>query len=312
MYIAGNTFKSTPTRGILVTTPKPVLIERNHFDQMGMASIYISADADYWYESSGVTNATIRNNIFDRPAAGWAAIWFDPTNAESEPERSVHSNISIDANRFMLAPGGTLVAGKSVAGLSFTNNVVGHYAPTAAAPLDAAGGTVQLRREPRPGFRRQPVRARIQCGCRDLRMPAGEVDGASDGVAARVVDAAGGAPARDGRRSDGRHRTLHFHGRQEPCWRRWPNRCGPASSSAQSLPAGLAHACTAGPRRWPLRWRLPSRARPCTSTTTTGPWRRPRRAHVLGLLSGPDILEVRTLSACRSAGQTYRWVVIAG
>ena len=139
VYIAGNTFKSTPTRGILVTTPKPVLIERNHFDQMGMASIYISADADYWYESSGVTNATIRNNIFDRPAAGWAAIWFDPTNAESEPERSVHSNISIDANRFMLVPGGTLVAGKSVAGLSFTNNVVGHYAPTAEAPPDAAG-----------------------------------------------------------------------------------------------------------------------------------------------------------------------------
>ena len=124
VYIAGNTFKSVPTRGILVTTPKPVLIERNHFDQMGMASIYISADADYWYESSGVTNATSATTS-STARTGWATILFDPTNAEAEPEH-VHSNISIEANRFLLLPGGSLVAGKSVADLSFTNNLVGH------------------------------------------------------------------------------------------------------------------------------------------------------------------------------------------
>lgn len=129
VYIAGNTFTSVSTRGILVTTPRPVVIERNHFQHMGMAGIYISADADYWYESSGITHAVIRNNIFDSPSPDHAAIWFDPTNVDVEPDRAVHSNIWIDANRFSLLPGGRVLDAKSVAGLSFTDNLVEHPGP---------------------------------------------------------------------------------------------------------------------------------------------------------------------------------------
>lgn len=43
--IHDNVFKETPTRGILCTTRGKVEITDNLFDRMGMASIYISNDA---------------------------------------------------------------------------------------------------------------------------------------------------------------------------------------------------------------------------------------------------------------------------
>lgn len=130
VYIAGNTFRSVPTRGILVTTPGEVVIERNHFDQMNMASIYISADAASWYESGAVRDVTIRHNIFDRPSPNWPVIYVQPTNSETVPGRTVHSGIAIAENRFSLLPGGSLVGAKSVTDLAFTNNLVQHWAPT--------------------------------------------------------------------------------------------------------------------------------------------------------------------------------------
>ena len=62
--IHDNIFKETPTRGILVTTRKPIVIENNTFDGMGMAGIYISNDAQGWYESGPTRDVTIRNNTF--------------------------------------------------------------------------------------------------------------------------------------------------------------------------------------------------------------------------------------------------------
>ena len=64
VLIKGNRMKSIPTRGILCTTRKPVIIEENIFDNMAMSSIYLSNDADDWYESGPIRNLTIRNNEF--------------------------------------------------------------------------------------------------------------------------------------------------------------------------------------------------------------------------------------------------------
>ena len=304
VYIAGNTFKSTPTRGILVTTPKPVLIERNHFDQMGMASIYISADADYWYESSGVTNATIRNNVFDRPAAGWAAIWFDPTNVGSEPARTVHSNVGIDANRFMLQPGGSLVKGKSVAGLSFTNNVVGHYAPRTDAPqacaaelfdFSASSGLTFSGNEYATGF----------CLVATLRaMPVDELDAEQDGITCNMSDAPqhrGSAAAVSPATGTGDLLAALA----EPLWN------GVAFGAPASDLAWLTHA-PAGTQHAEVTLVAAEvgtsvHANYNDSKLAIGADGRCR----LELASGPNILEVRTLSADRRVGQTYRWVIIA-
>lgn len=305
VYIAGNTFKSVPTRGILVTTPKPVLIERNHFDQMGMASIYISADADYWYESSGVTNATIRNNVFDRPAPGWAAIWFDPTNAESEPDRTVHSNISIDANRFLLQPGGSLVRGKSVAGLTFTNNHVEHYAPAAEAPADCAAELFAFAASHGLSFSGNHYAPGFNVAATIAEMPAGEVDG----VPTRTVDDTDvltddERPADRGASYGVEHPTL-LAPLRAPAW------TGVDFGAPASPLAWLTHT----PEGTTQVTAALAPAEPGTSlhinyndqkvdTTADG-------NYVLELLAGPNVLEVRTLGPDRRAGQTYRWVIIA-
>ncbi|MFJ4685529.1 NPCBM/NEW2 domain-containing protein [Streptomyces sp. NPDC088789] len=123
--ITGNTFQSVPTRGILVTTRKPVLIENNRFDGMSMASIYVSSDAYQWYESGPVQDVVIRGNVFDRPAS--PVIFFDPTNRDTVAGRPVHRNVLIEGNTFNLT-GGTVISGRSVGDLTFRNNKIERYA----------------------------------------------------------------------------------------------------------------------------------------------------------------------------------------
>jgi len=121
VVISGNTFRNVPTRGVLVTTRKPVLISDNHFDAMSMASIYISSDAYQWYESGPVTDVTIRGNHFTNPAG--PAIFVEPTNRETDPETPVHRNLAVTQNTFDI-PDITVVNAKSVAGFHFTTNTI--------------------------------------------------------------------------------------------------------------------------------------------------------------------------------------------
>ncbi|MGA7205772.1 MAG: hypothetical protein WBX27_14195 [Specibacter sp.] len=289
----------------VVAVTGPNGMDTSH-DLERMTGIYISADADYWYESSGVTNATIRNNVFDRPASGWAAIWFDPTNAASEPARTVHSNISIDANRFMLLPGGSLVQGKFVAGLSFTNNHVGHYAPTAETPADCAGALFDFSASHGLAFSGNHYAPGFNAAVAISEMPAGEVDGAADGVESRIVNVTAdvGRPAITGTPAGHDGGTL-LAPLLDPAW------AGVDFGAPASPLAWLTHA-PAGTTQVSV---VLAAAEPGTSlhidyndrkvsTSADG-------AYVLELLAGPNILEVRTLEADRRAGQTYRWVIIA-
>ncbi|RNC63658.1 hypothetical protein [Proteiniphilum sp. X52] len=57
------TVRNNRARSILLSTPKPVLIEDNYFDSM-MAGILIAGDANSWFESGNVTDVVIRNNTF--------------------------------------------------------------------------------------------------------------------------------------------------------------------------------------------------------------------------------------------------------
>ena len=114
-------FKEVPTRGILVTTRKPIVIENNTFDGMSMAGIYISDDAQGWYESGPVRDVTIRNNTFTRGNA--QAIFIEPTNPTVSTEKTVHSNIKIKGNTFFTYNKRVLDA-KSVDNLTFKNNKI--------------------------------------------------------------------------------------------------------------------------------------------------------------------------------------------
>ena len=136
VVISGNTFRNVPTRGILVTTRKPVLIADNRFDGMTMASIYISSDASFWYESGPVTDVTIRGNSFTRPSH--PVILVEPTNPVADPAHPVHRNISVEGNTFDIGDV-TVVDAKSVGGFTFAGNTVrrldGPEHPPYASPL---------------------------------------------------------------------------------------------------------------------------------------------------------------------------------
>lgn len=122
--ITGCRFANIPTRGILVTTRKPVLIENNYFDAMNMASIFISCDAQDWYESGHTADVTIRNNVFDRP--GSESILVGPTG-NNNPNHQLHSNMTIENNIFNLEKSVQVVNAKSVKDLVIRNNVVNRY-----------------------------------------------------------------------------------------------------------------------------------------------------------------------------------------
>lgn len=72
VIIKNCTVKNNRARSILLSTPKPVLIEGNHFASM-MAGILIAGDANNWYESGGVANIVIRKNTFLNMGVGGEA-----------------------------------------------------------------------------------------------------------------------------------------------------------------------------------------------------------------------------------------------
>ena len=65
VMIQNSRFERTNTRGLLITTPRKVLIEHNVFYHTGMYPVLIADDASSWFESGAVRDVTIRNNIFE-------------------------------------------------------------------------------------------------------------------------------------------------------------------------------------------------------------------------------------------------------
>ncbi|SDW76188.1 right-handed parallel beta-helix repeat-containing protein [Paenibacillus sp. CF384] len=120
--IDNNRFACIPTRGILVTTRRKVVIENNRFERTGMSAILIADDAESWFESGMVRDVTIRKNRFlacgneDHPV-----ILIAPENREGSAEQPVHQHVRIEDNRFEMIAGDILHA-KSTSGLHVLNN----------------------------------------------------------------------------------------------------------------------------------------------------------------------------------------------
>lgn len=140
VHIHDNVFKETPTRGILVTTRQPVLIENNTFDGMGMSSIFISNDAQNWRESGRTENVTIKNNVFTRGKDN--AIFVEPTNPNGSAQ-AIHKNMTIEGNTFYMEDKHVLNA-KSVDNLTFKNNKIYRQEPNATVNVTADGMTMKV------------------------------------------------------------------------------------------------------------------------------------------------------------------------
>jgi hypothetical protein len=130
--IRGNRFTRIPTRGILVTTRRKVVIEDNEFIGLIMSAILISDDAKSWYESGMVKDVLIKRNRFT--ACGMPVICISPENTDVHVDNPVHSNIRIENNEFEISynelfhkfrvADGRLLYAKSSSNLLFTNNIV--------------------------------------------------------------------------------------------------------------------------------------------------------------------------------------------
>ncbi|EKY27022.1 NPCBM/NEW2 domain-containing protein [Clostridium celatum] len=132
LEIVDNIFHTIPTRGILSTTRKSVLIEGNEFRNMGMATIYLSNDSANWYESGPIRDLTIRNNKFYIRESGqieWrfkSAIYINPVTlggALPSAESPIHKNITIEDNEFYMEHD-AVVNAESVENLTIRNNKV--------------------------------------------------------------------------------------------------------------------------------------------------------------------------------------------
>ncbi|MDD5707682.1 MAG: right-handed parallel beta-helix repeat-containing protein, partial [Kiritimatiellae bacterium] len=143
--IRNSTFRGNKPRGVLVTTPRRVVIEDNTIHTPG-AAIYIAGDASAWFESGAVRDLTIRRNLFDNckymaRATGLAVIDIDPKiESPSLAAAAYHRNIRITDNRFRSAHT-ALIHARSVAGLRIADNICdrsGEYPPlpTSAPTVD--------------------------------------------------------------------------------------------------------------------------------------------------------------------------------
>lgn len=128
LEVRGCRFEMTNTRGLLITTPKKVVVENNHFYRTGMYAIQIACDAGSWYESGEVRDVLIQHNIFEecgynRMPDDSYAIAVNPENHRIMKGHWVHRNIRILNNTFKTV-GGQVLKAKSTDGLAFENNSV--------------------------------------------------------------------------------------------------------------------------------------------------------------------------------------------
>lgn len=111
--IRGCRFECMPTRAVLVTTPRRVVIEDNDFIRVPMPSVLIADDARSWYESGAVRDVTIRGNRFIQCAGPVICVAPEVKRFEG----TVHQGITVEDNAFTGCTGAQLKA-------SATRNIV--------------------------------------------------------------------------------------------------------------------------------------------------------------------------------------------
>ncbi|MCX6896850.1 MAG: right-handed parallel beta-helix repeat-containing protein [Verrucomicrobia bacterium] len=141
-----NTVRNNRGRGILMTSGGKVLIENNLFERPSMMGVLIDGDNEFWYESGGVEDVTIRSNRFIGLSSSAPMFRLGPTQpGERRALPPYHHNIRILGNTIESA-GPVVVDASRVGGLEFSGNTVRLPAslknPTVAFTLNACAGAV--------------------------------------------------------------------------------------------------------------------------------------------------------------------------
>ncbi|WP_052446860.1 NPCBM/NEW2 domain-containing protein [Candidatus Soleaferrea massiliensis] len=140
-------FDQSPVRGILCTTRKKVVIENNVFKNTNMHSIFISDDANSWYESGYCRDVIIRGNTFE--LCNQAVINFGPVVQNPDRNNPLHKNLVIEENTFLLKNTAAVTL-TNVENVKIRNNIIKRADDDVNSTLTAAkteltpGETAQL------------------------------------------------------------------------------------------------------------------------------------------------------------------------
>lgn len=120
----GNTVRNNRARGILVTSGAKVTIEDNRFERSSMMAVLVEGDNEFWYESGGVEDVTIRGNTFVGHSPTAPLFRLAPMQPkETRRLPPYHRNIRIVDNTIEAASP-LLIDARRVSGLEFASNTV--------------------------------------------------------------------------------------------------------------------------------------------------------------------------------------------
>ncbi|WP_284216120.1 right-handed parallel beta-helix repeat-containing protein [Agaribacter marinus] len=127
VLIKGNIIRRNRARGMLLNCRGKTLVEDNYFHSPG-AAILFEGDANFWFEQGGVSDAVIRNNVFDNSVFGvWGNSVLDVAagiSDEYQDKARYNKNILVEGNTFNVYDKGLLLDLFSVDGLIFRNNKI--------------------------------------------------------------------------------------------------------------------------------------------------------------------------------------------
>lgn len=112
LTVENNVFECIPSRGILCTTRKDVVIRNNTFRHMGAAVLCVADDANFWFESGRSGTIRFENNTVVNCAARSApgcedVIRYEPVVLDKTSEVPVHKKLIVKNNRFRKGSGGS-------------------------------------------------------------------------------------------------------------------------------------------------------------------------------------------------------------
>lgn len=123
-------FEPCRARGLLISTPRPSLIEGCTFDSSGSA-ILVAGDANYWWESGAVGGLTIRGNTFsglcNSSAYQFCEAIISICPSLPHPDVPFHGHIRVEGNTFTTG-GDPLLYTLSVREVEFTGNTINYSA----------------------------------------------------------------------------------------------------------------------------------------------------------------------------------------
>lgn len=110
LTVENNVFERIPSRAILCTTRKDVVIRNNIFKNMGAAALCVADDANFWFESGRSGNIYFENNTVINLAARYDAcgddvIRYEPVVMDKTSAVPVHKKLVLRNNSFISGTG---------------------------------------------------------------------------------------------------------------------------------------------------------------------------------------------------------------